>query len=583
MTRARRRRIVTFGVVGPVFVLVVGLLTIAGPAGAGDHRTYRILPTTYYVDSKAPCPGSGTVSAPWCNFRAVNSRVFIPGDKILLKHGSTFTTRMVLKRSGTSSKYVTVGSYGPGPLPVIDGKDGSGSVGIELYNDSYVQIQDLAIENAITGILINNATNQTGYRFLRLYLSGDVDGIQSPSGSAPATASNLLVQDVEAAHNTLGCRYNRCQGAALTLGSVSNVIVNRLYSFGNCAATSFNLGAGATNVLIENSESVGDGACASVGGVTANFLDNDTNVTFVNDIVADAPYDAGSVDFSAIDLEPADGPDSGVKIEGDYIAHNTGPGIELLDHPAAIANVKISGNVLYDNGAGPWDPTVYPVWGQIWTDEWLDGFVQSTGSITDNLYYAPAGTGGFERVHYGANYSAITQSDNIDVGGPDNVWYAANGFSCTTQGANGWSYQWSTGNSTWTDFSSCTAVDNLDQEWTTRGTASGFVSNFEELPSSNPNAWVARSWTAPTSGPVSIRGRVLMTDPTCRSGVTVEITQSGSPTPIWGPKVIRAGDEVGVATNLDGVILDAGGLLHFAVREDGSSQCRVSWTPSVAR
>jgi hypothetical protein len=583
MIRARRRRIVILEVFGLAFFLVVGLVAIPGPAGSGGHRTYRTLPASYYVDSTAPCPGSGTMAAPWCNFSAVDTKVFVPGDQILLKRGDTFTTTMVLKGSGTPSRYVTVGSYGSGPIPVIDGKDASNFVGINLYNNSYVQIEDVAIEHAITGILIEDIANQTGYRFLRLFLSGDANGIQSPSGSGTATASNVLVQDVDAEHNTLGCRYNKCWGSALALGSVSNVIVNRLYSFHNCGATSWHLGAGASNVLIENSESIGDGDCAGVGGVTANFLDKDTNVTFVNDIVAYTPFAAGSVDFSAIDLEPNTGPDRGVTIENDYIAHNTGPGIELLDHPAAIANVKISGNVLFDNGGGPWDPTVYPVLGQIWTDEWDPGFVQSTGSITDNLYYAPIGTGGFERVHYGANYSAITQSDNTDVGGPDNVWYAANGFSCTTQGANGWSYQSSTDNSTWTGLSGCTAVNPLDQEWTTQGTASGFVSNFEEMPPTNSKAWVARSWTAPTSGPVSIRGRVLMSDPTCRSGVTAEITESGSSTPIWGPKNIHAGDDVGVATNLNGVSLNAGVLLHFAVREHGSNQCRVSWTPSVAR
>jgi hypothetical protein len=581
MMCARSGRVLVVEVFGLVLFLVVGLLLTAGPAGAAQHRTDKTLPTTYYIDSKARCPGSGTMAAPWCNSNAVNSRSFIAGDKILLKRGSTFATGMLVKGSGTPSRYVTVGSYGSGPTPVIDGKEAPNSIGIELYNNSYVDIEGLAIENAIAGILINDATNQTGFRFLHLYLSGDVMGMQSPGGTSTATASNVLIQDVEAEHNQLACRYNKCQGAALSLGSVSNVIVNRLYSADNCAATNLSLGAGASNVLIENSESIGDGDCASVGGVTANFLDKDTNITFVNDIVADTPFAAGSVDFSAIDLEPNDGPDTGVSIENNYIAHNTGPGIELLDHVPAIANVKISGNVLYQNG-GRWDPTVYPVLGQIWTDEWVPGFVQSTGSITDNLYYAPLGTGGFERTHYAANYDAVTQSDNIDVGGPDNVFYAANGFSCTTQGANGWSYQSSTDNSTWTDLSGCTSVDTLDQEWTTRGAAPGFVSNFEEMPPSYSNAWVARSWTAPTTGPVSIRGRVLMSNPSCRSGVTAEITTNGSATPLWGPKVIHAGDDVGVATNLDGVSLDAGAQLHFAVRQHGSSQCRVSWTPSVA-
>ena len=125
-------------------------------------------------------------------------------------------------------------------------------------------------------------------------------------------------------------------------------------------------------------------------------------------------------------------------------------------------------------------------------------------------------------------------------------------------------------------------VNTLDQEWTTGGTASGFVSNFEELPPSTSTSWVARSWTAPCSGSVSIRGRILMTDPTCGSGVTAEITKNGSSTPIWGPQTIAAGDEVGVDTNLDGVSVNAGDVLHFAVQENGSGQCRVSWTPSVA-
>jgi hypothetical protein len=416
---------------------------------------------------------------------------------------------------------------------------------------------------------------------LHLYLSGNNVGIQSPSTRNAGVASNILVQDVKAANNRFGCASNTC-GFALALGAVSNVIVNRLLSFGNCGATSWSLGAGASNVLIEDSKSVGDAVCPELGGETVNFLDNDTNITFVNDIITNAPFNPTGVDFSAIDLEPANGPDRGVSIEDNFIARNAGPGIELLDHPAAITNINISGNVLLDNGAH-WSPVAYPVLGQIWTDEWLPGYVQSTGSITDNLYDAPAATGGFEQSHAEANYNGITQSDNIDLGGSGNVWYAADGFSCATQGAHRWSYQSSPDGSSWTDLSACTAVDALDQEWTTGGTASGFVSNFEEMPPPDSSSWVARSWTAPTAGLVSIRGRVLMSDPTCRSGVKAEITKNGSSRPIWGPHVIHAGDDVGVATNLNGVSVKAGSVLHFAVQENGSSQCRVSWTPSVAR
>jgi hypothetical protein len=73
----------------------------------------------------------------------------------------------------------------------------------------------------------------------------------------------------------------------------------------------------------------------------------------------------------------------------------------------------------------------------------------------------------------------------------------------------------------------------------------------------------------------------LMSDPTCSSGATVEITKNGSSTPIWGPETIPAGDDAGISTNLDAVSVNAGDVLHFAVQGDGSSQCRVSWTPSA--
>jgi hypothetical protein len=476
--------------------------------------------------------------------------------------------------------YLTVGTYGSGPAPIINGNNNLSFIGIDLYNNSYVEVEGVSIEDAGTGILINDGTNQTGYRFLHLYLSGDGIGIQSPASSG--TASNVLVQDVEGAGNTLLCTEGGCGGGTLDLGGVSDVIVNRLYSYGGCSATAWSLGLGASNVVVENSESIGDGYCPSplYVGSTASFIDQDTNLTYVNDIITEVPNDGG-VDMSAIDVEPQDGADSGINLEDNYIANNAGPGIEIIDHPAPITNLNISGNVLSDN-SDDYGTYPYNVWGQIWTDTFLPDPTEATGTIDNNLYNAPASTGGFEETDDGVNLNGFSQSNNLDVSGQDNVWYAANGFSCTTQGANGWSYQSSANNSTWTNLSGCTTVSTLDQEWTTGGTASGFVSNFEELPPSTPASWVARSWTSPNSGSVSIRGRILMTDPTCSSGVTAEITENGSSTPIWGPKTIDAGDGVGVDTNLDGVSVNAGGVLHFAVQGNGSSQCRVSWTPSVA-
>jgi hypothetical protein len=504
---------------------------------------------------------------------------FQPGDQVLLKSGDTFTTSMLVQGSGTSSSYITVGPYGSGSAPIINGNGNLSFVAIHLYNNSYLEVEGLTIENSESGILIDDHTNQTGYRFLNLFLSGNATGIQSPTGSNTGIASDVLVQDVTGANNQLSCPGN-CSGPTLLLGNVSHVLVDRLNSYSNCMATAWGPGSGASDVVIENSESQNDGDCHNSGGTTANFLDNDTNVTFVNDIVINVPQQ-GQVDLSGIDIEPQDGPDAGISMEDNYIANNAGPGIQILDHPAPITNVNVSGNVLSGNGALYQRSWKNPVWGQIWTSEWLKNFVEATGSITNNLYNAPTGTGGFEVAFAGANYNSITQSNNIDVSGPSSVYYAANGFSCTAQGANQWSYQSSSDNATWTNLSGCQYVNALDQEWSTGGPSKGFVSNFEELPPSTSTSWVARSWKAPTPDSVSIRGRVLMSDPTCASGATAEITKNGSSTPLWGPQVIAAGDNVGVNADIDGVSVNAGDVLHFAVKENGSVQCRVSWTPSI--
>ena len=504
---------------------------------------------------------------------------FQPGDQILLKSGDTFTTEMFVDGSGTPSSYLTVASYGSGAMPIISGNDDDTSVAMNLYDDSYVEIEGLAVEDAGTGILIDDATNQTGYRFLNLYLSGDGSGIQSLTGVG--TASNVLVQDVTGASNTLGCQVSPdCPGSTLLLAGVSNVIVDRLFTYSNCAATLFGVGGAASDILVENSESLYDGDCDDDEGSTADFLEDASNVTYVNDIIADVPEEW--IDESGIDIEPNTGPDSGINIEGDYIADNAGPGIEIIDHPYPITNVNISGNVLWDNGANYVHIPVFQApFGQIWTDSWTLGNPEATGSITDNLYDAPTGTGGFEQSQFYANFNDFTQSDNIDASGPDDVWYAANGFSCSVQGANQWSFQSSVDGSTWKNLSGCVWANALDEEWSNGGTSSGFVSNFEELPPTTTTSWVARSWTAPASGSVSIRGMALMSDPTCSSGATLEITENGSSTPIWGPETIPAGDDAGINTNLDAVNVNAGDVLHFAVQGDGSSQCRVSWTPSV--
>lgn len=491
--------------------------------------------------------------------------------------GDTFTSQLVVNGAGTSAANIIVGAYGTGPDPIFDAAKNLSAIEILLLNNDYVTVQDLTLQNSGVGVGIANTNGpHSGYEFSRLNLYGNGVGISSPVDGGAWLTTDVRIDDVVGENNNLlgtGCT---CNAQPIHLSEVAGVVVNRLYSSDNCGSTSF-YGLGATNVTVLNSVSTGDAGCSLVQGNTANFVSSDTNTTFVNDIITNVPPDT-TADQTGIDVEPII-VNTGINIEDNYIADNAGPAIEILNRPAGTTNLNIWGNLLESNSQSP-NPAFLR--GQIWTARLQTGSPDATGTITNNLYYSTTTEGGFERNDKKATFNGFTQANNQDIGSLSNAWYAANGFSCSVQGANNWTYQSSSDGSTWTNFNGCQSVNPLDNEWDNDpSNAGGFVSNFEELPSATPSDWVSRSWTSPLTGTATIRGRVLMTDTSCPSGVTAEITVNSSTVPIWNQS-IAAGDGVGQASDLDQVALNAGDVVHFAVQDAGSSQCRVSWTPSIA-
>ena len=190
-----------------VFCFIVGSLVLLGASQSGATST------TYYVDNTAACPGLGTQTNPWCDFSVVNTKIFGPGDQILLKSGDTFTSGMFLEGSGTSTNYVTVGSYGAGSSPIINGNESTSFVGVQLYNESYVEVENLNIENAETAILINDPNSQTGYRFLNLHLSGNAEG-----RAISMTSDNkwiLVAGDTDSRDDSLTSSFRRSDGETI--------------------------------------------------------------------------------------------------------------------------------------------------------------------------------------------------------------------------------------------------------------------------------------------------------------------------------------------------------------------------------
>jgi parallel beta-helix repeat protein len=136
-----------------LFGFALGLLSTQGKA------------TTYYLDS-----GSGNdfhsgaqVSSSWKTFRYASSRVYHPGDQILLKAGSVWTGETLdVTTSDESGDPITIGSYGTGKQPIIDGANSSSNTPITLRNAHNVTINGLTIQNAGSSLItVRGGSNNT--------------------------------------------------------------------------------------------------------------------------------------------------------------------------------------------------------------------------------------------------------------------------------------------------------------------------------------------------------------------------------------------------------------------------------------
>jgi parallel beta-helix repeat protein len=114
--------------------------------------------TTYYVNCAAASDGNGSSTSPWNNLATVNSKTFAPGDSLLFNRATTCTGSFVFSSAGTSANRITIGAYGTGPLPAIDGTGQNRAV--KLLNTSYVTLQELEVKNSrVWGVLLTTNTD----------------------------------------------------------------------------------------------------------------------------------------------------------------------------------------------------------------------------------------------------------------------------------------------------------------------------------------------------------------------------------------------------------------------------------------
>ncbi|EHN12918.1 hypothetical protein PAI11_02230 [Patulibacter medicamentivorans] len=180
----------------------VGALALAGPAAAAN--------TTYYVDAASGSDanaGTSTATA-WKTLAKVNATTFGAGDKILLHTDQTWVEQLRPKGSGVAGNPITIGNYGGGAKPIVDGKNvaggGAGGGAVYLVNQSYWTITGLEVTNDNgtnnvvgsnrVGILVNNTSGnlKTGITIKDNYVR-DVNGCFNCNGANGQTNGGISV------------------------------------------------------------------------------------------------------------------------------------------------------------------------------------------------------------------------------------------------------------------------------------------------------------------------------------------------------------------------------------------------------
>ncbi|QMU78417.1 hypothetical protein GXW83_24630 [Streptacidiphilus sp. PB12-B1b] len=572
--------------------------------------------TTYYVNnatgSGCSDSGPGTITVPWCTFTPANALTFGPGDELLLASGDTWDQQLTLHGAGSAADHAVLSSYGTGARPKIL-RDGSASeMAIDAEDPSYFDYSNLELGDAGIGLRVYLTTlghaglnfsnisvhDNTGWAFSkansqclstnRMFVPTGI-GI---TGDLPAFSSSdyaldgVNFTDITGTRNVDSVSLEMCNGIASTANGLSwtyngtaltsdgqddftlirNVVMRGLNLSGDDGPGSGSCPDSlrindSENVLIIDSSLNNEASCATSTGTAAVILQRTHNVRFVNDTLTNTPA-TGSTDQTAIDFEKHNTDD---KIDHDYIAGNAGPGIELLAIHGADDQDNgqvIQSNLFADNGTATANYT-----GSV--DINGSGFTQ-TATVQGNLFDEPSGgllaTGG------SASGSGVTATQNQDVNSETN---AAASFS-STQGSGNWSYEYSADSgSTWSPLSWDATLD----QWDT-GAASPAVSQFDQLPAACATCLVARTWTAPATGTVSIRADALAVQ-AGGDGTTVGVQLNQNP--LVAASTVTTSAESPVS--LDAVSVAAGDKIRFEVGAGAAANNTddlTSFDPSIA-
>lgn len=627
------------------------IFTLSGITAAVNAATYYINNSN---PPGVQCNNNGsgtTMTTPWCDIYKVNSVNFEPGDVINLARGSTWiiTTPndsaiesgkgMIFDESdnGSATGNVTIQAYGnplfnpPRITTAITSlpKPKSEQVpyrGIVLNNAAHWVIKDLEISHVAVGIFFYytersfqnislsdlklhhiygyekyDPENKENIEFSSGILFRSVNTLQQDVGDDPII-KDVSIDNVEGYRNqstinfSLGkrCEENEvgCTGGTDKASAASNIVLNHLHIYDNDADKqsdgcyeSVRL-VRMKNAVLMNSIVERAGGCKTLSGTTAVILGHTSNVKIINNIIRNTMF-TGSQDESAVDMEVANG---AVQIHGNLFAGNQ-MGTECMAiYAREWCKFTITSNsymlnrkaAMFING-----------------DEHQEAPNQtkhlSVGDFKYNLHYALPGSH-LKRQQPDQTatthdlFSEVTTTDpdgnetNVKLLNATDFYSAAADFGdADVSDLKNWSYEWFDGN-TWQPM----IYNTQYQAWHRANNNAPYATATEMKPA--PGAFVARVWTAPKAGTISIVGRIAKSATLNHlgNGVYARIDKNNFPVwPIGGPnsyETLAFNDMVGKDTNVFNLSVQANDKIRFGVAAINGDDLGdiISWAPMIA-
>jgi parallel beta helix pectate lyase-like protein len=145
--------------------------------------------TTYHLDAESGSDeNAGTrKESAWKTLRRVNTTRFAPGDRLLIKAGTTYHGRLWPKGSGTRGNPIIIDRFGDGPRPAIHA-EGESSEALLLDNQRSWHIKNLELTNTGDGpemfrygvnIIAEDFANAGDIKLVNLFIH-DVNGSTKP-------------------------------------------------------------------------------------------------------------------------------------------------------------------------------------------------------------------------------------------------------------------------------------------------------------------------------------------------------------------------------------------------------------------